>query len=157
MKKAKSNIDEMQEQKLLKFEKNSFWLLFWGLIISIYVQVAMGNGGFQYIGSEAIILIVVSVYFISACIKNGIWDRKLKPDFKTNLLLSLGVGLAVGIFWFVVSYHRYHALAGSLATFAMMFILISVLVFAALSITSGLYKHKKNKIDKETDEDEFGE
>ncbi len=155
--KRKNNIDEMQEQKLLKIESRGFWLAYWGLVAAIFIQTAMGNSGFQYIGGESIILIIISLYTVVDCIRNGIWDRKLKPDFKTNLLLSLAAGLAVGIFWFIVSYHRYHALAGSFATFAMMFIMVSVLVFVALSITSGLYKHKKNKIDKETDEEEFGE
>lgn len=157
MKKSKSNLDEMQEQKLLKIEKNGFWILFWGLAISIYVQLAMGHGGFEYIGGEAVILIAVSVYLLEACIKNGIWDRKLKPNFKTNLILSLAAALFVGIFWFIVSYYRYHALAGSFATFAVMFISVGVLTFAMLSIFSGIYKARKSKLDEKADEEEFEE
>ncbi len=157
MKKSKSNLDEMQEQKLLKIEKYGFWLVFWGLVIDIYVQIAMGNGGFEYIGGEAIVLLIASVYVSAACTKNGIWDRKLKPDFKTNLILSLAAGLVVGIFWFIVSYCRYHALAGSFATFAVMFISVSVLSFAALCITAGFYKRRRNKLEENTDKEEFEE
>ena len=36
--KRKNNLDEMQEQELLKIEHNGCWLAFWGLLISMIVQ-----------------------------------------------------------------------------------------------------------------------
>lgn len=77
--KKKNNLDEMQEQKLLKIEHTGFWLGFWGLAIIIYIQLAMGNSGFAYIGGETVILLLMALYTSVVCIRNGIWDRKLKP------------------------------------------------------------------------------
>ena len=38
----KSNLDEMQEQKLLKIEHNGFWFAFFGLFAAIMIQLALG-------------------------------------------------------------------------------------------------------------------
>ena len=37
MKKTESNLDEMQEQKMLKIEHNGYWLGFWGLLAAILI------------------------------------------------------------------------------------------------------------------------
>ena len=157
MKKNKNNLDEMQEQKLLNFEKNGFWIAFWGLFLGIYIQLAMGNGSIEYIGCEAVVLLIISIYLLVNTIRNGIWDRKLKPNLKTNIIISLVAGLAFGVFWFVVSYSNYHALAGSIATFVLMFISVSVTVFAMLSLLVAAYNREKKKLDEQADEDEENE
>lgn len=150
----KSNLDEMQEQKLLKIEHIGFWLGFFGLAVIIYIQIAMGNSGFAYIGGESIILLIMSLYTIVDCIRNGIWDRKLKPNFKTNFIISVIAGLIVGGFWFVVSYHNYHMLKSSLATFAIMLLSVSALTLTLLTITSAIYKYRKHQLEKQADQEE---
>ena len=154
MKKMKSNLDEMQEQKLLKIEHRGCWLAFWGLFIAIYAQIAMGNSGFEAIGGESIVMLILGAYMLIACIRNGIWDRTLKPNRKTNLTLSLITGLAVGGFWFITSYLNYHKFLGSVATFAIMFISVSLLAFACLSLSSAIYKRKKQHLDEQADKEE---
>lgn len=154
MMKCKNNLDEMQEQKLLKIEHRGFWIIFFGLILSIYIQIAMGNSSFKYIGTESIIILIVSFYFLVDCIRNGIWDRHLKPNLKTNIGISLLTGILVGCFWFVVSYHNYHALVGSIMTFIFMFIFVSIITLSLLIITSSIYKYKKHKLDKKADIEE---
>ena len=37
MKMRKNNLDEQQEQKLLKIKSRGFWLAFWGLLIGLVV------------------------------------------------------------------------------------------------------------------------
>ncbi len=152
--KSKSMLDEMQEQKLLQIEHRCCWLGFFALFIAIYGQQAMGHGSMREVAGEAAVLILMSIYLLVACIRNGIWDRKLRPDLKTNLLLSLGTGAVVGLFWFVVSYTRYHQLVGSIATFFSMMICVTLLVLAALSATSAIYKRRKRKLDQQADRDE---
>lgn len=147
MKHNQSNLDEMQELKLLKIEHTGCWLAFWGLFAAILVQTALGNGGIQNLLGEHILLMILSIYLLVACIKNGIWDRKLKPTFKTNLLISLGTGFGMGIFWGILSYYRYHALIGSLATFAFILFSGSILVLLCLSAASSLCKKRQAKLD----------
>ncbi|MDO4669674.1 MAG: hypothetical protein Q4A63_07630 [Butyricicoccus pullicaecorum] len=150
----KTNLDEMQEQKLLKIEHIGFWLGFWGLAVIIYIQIAMGNNSFAYIGGEVVILSIMSLYVVADCIRNGIWDRKRNPTLKNNLIASLIAGLAAGGFWFVVSYSNYHMLANSFLTFTIVFLSVSVLALAALMITSAIYQHKKHQLDRQSDQEE---
>ena len=152
--KKKNNLDEMQEKKLLKIEHNGFWLAFWGLMASIYAQIAMGNTGFEAVGGECIVLTVISVYLLFGCVRNGIWDRKLKPGFKSNLLVSVTAGAVFGAFWAAVSYHRYHAWQGSLATGAVMFLVIGGVCFLLLCLTTAAYRRRCRKLEAEADLEE---
>lgn len=151
MKKRESNLDEMQELKLLQIEHTGFWMLFWGLAAVIYIQSAMGHNDFRTIGPEALLLIGISIYELVRCIQNGIWDRKLKPDGKTNLMVSLAAGVAVGLFWGIKSYVSYHKLAGSLATFLFMSLLMTGMVLVLLLLSSDLYKKRKQQMDEAED------
>ena len=45
--KRKSNLDEMQEQELLKIEHNGCWLAFWGLLIVMIIQ-SFAFGSFDF-------------------------------------------------------------------------------------------------------------
>ncbi len=154
MKKNKSNLDEMQEMKLLKIEHNGCWLAFWGLVAAIVIQTVMDSGDFRSIAGECFVLIPLSLYISIACIRNGIWDRKLKPNASTNLLVSAVAGGVVGLMWFVTSYRNYHKLAGSVATFVFMFIFVFIPCFAILTVTTGFYKKRKNQMEKQAELDE---
>ena len=152
--KKKSNLDEMQEKKLLNIEHNACWLGFWGLFIAIYVQIAFGNVGLDRLGGEIIVLLIMAVYICVSCVKNGIWDRNLKPNFKTNLAVSAVTGIGFAAFWFVISYRKYHALAGSLATGVFMFVLVGGAVLVLLSLTTAVYRRREQKLEEEADRDE---
>ena len=93
----KSNLDEMQEQALLKIEHNGFWLAFWGLLASMAIQALLGVAFSSLLG-ELIIFMVLCVYAVVSCLRHGLWDRNLKPNLNTNLLVSIVPGLAVGVF-----------------------------------------------------------
>lgn len=154
MKKSKNNLDEMQEQKLLHIEHTGYWIGFWGLFAAVYFQIAIGNAGIECLGGEIAVLGVMSLYLLAGCLKNGIWDRKLQPNLKTNLIVSLVTGLAAGVFWFVVSYRNYHALAGSIATFSVMFVFVGGAVLALLSLFTGIYKRRKCQLDQQAEDEE---
>ena len=81
MKKTENKLDEMQEQRLLHIERNGCWFAFWALLISIFVQMFIfGPGNFKEIAGEWIVFMILAIYLSAACLKNGIWDRRLKPD-----------------------------------------------------------------------------
>ena len=86
----KNNLDEMQEQKLLRLESRGFWLIWWALLAAMAVQLLVyGVEAYHLLLGEWAVFMLSSVYMTAACIKQGLWDRKLKPNFRTNLLLSL--------------------------------------------------------------------
>lgn len=152
MKKMKSNLDELQELKLLKIEHNGCWLAFWGLLAVMIIQIVAGNDSRQNLAGEWIIFMCLAAYLTIGCIRNGIWDRKLKPNFKNNIIASIIAALVMGIIWFFVSYRNYHKLVGSIATGIFMFFSIGILCFLALTFCSMLYKKRLQKLE-DTDED----
>lgn len=142
--KRKNNLDEMQEQKLLKIEHNGMWLAFWGLFITITVQSILDKGNSA---GECIVLMCLCIYTLGACLKNGIWDRKLKANNKTNLIVSIIASILMGGVFFISSYLKYEKLLGSIATGIFIFGSIFVLTFISLTICSTIYKKRVKKIE----------
>ena len=143
----KSNLDEMQEQALLKIEHNGCWLAFWGLLAAMALQMVMRVPGRQMLG-EWIVFMALSLYIVIACLRKGIWDRYLKANWKTNLIVSLLAAVATGILVTLSNPYLsepldYVLVAGLTGGFTF------VLCFAALSVCTKLYRNRRNKLDKE--------
>ena len=143
----KSNLDEMQEQALLKIEHNGCWLAFWGLLAAIALQMVMRVPGRQMLG-EWIVFMALSLYIVIACLRKGIWDRHLKANWKANLIVSLLAAVATGIPVTLSNPYLsepldYVLVAGLTGGFTF------VLCFAALSVCTKLYRNRRNKLDKE--------
>ena len=143
----KSNLDEMQEQALLKIEHNGCWLAFWGLLAAMALQMVMRVPGRQMLG-EWIVFMALSLYIVIACLRKGIWDRHLKANWKTNLIVSLLAAVATGILVTLSNPYLsepldYVLVAGLTGGFTF------VLCFAALSVCAKLYRNRRNKLDKE--------
>lgn len=147
-----SNLDERQEQKLLQIEHNGCWFAFWGLLATLIIQMALGCGLRSILG-EWIIFMALALYLSVACMRNGIWDRKLKPNFKTNMIISTIASLVVGVLWFGISYHNYHKFVGAIATGVFMFVLTGALCMAGLSFSSWLYKKRVEKMEMSEEEE----
>ena len=143
----KNNLDEMQEQALLKIEHNGCWLAFSGLLAAMALQMVMRVPGRQMLG-EWIVFMALSLYIVIACLRKGIWDRHLKANRKTNLIVSLLAAVATGILVTLSNPYLsepldYVLVAGLTGGFTF------VLCFAALSVCTKLYRNRRNKLDKE--------
>lgn len=148
----KNKLDEMQEQKLLKIERNGAWFAFWGLLAAIMIQLIIGKENIlQNIAGEWIIFMSLAVYMGAACIKNGIWDRRLSPNPKTNVIFSLVAGICTGIIIFASTFIKYHKLTGSIAAgiFAALGVFASALI--ALSASAALYKKRVRTLEAAAD------
>lgn len=139
-----SNLDELQEQKLLGIERNGVWFAFWSLLAAILVQSTLDIG--NMIG-EWIVFMALALYLLVACLKKGIWSRTLQANTKTNLVVSSISSTALGVIYFFTSYVKYQKLLGSLATGVIIFVSIWVLTFLALSFTTFLYQKKVAKLE----------
>ena len=143
----KSNLDEMQEQELLKIEHNGCCLAFWGLLAVMAVQMVMRVPGRQMLG-EWIVFMALSLYIAIACLRKGIWDRRFKANRKTNLIVSLLAAVATGILVplsnpYLSEPLDYVLVAGISGGFTFL------LCFAALSISMKLYKKRREKLEQE--------
>ena len=144
----KNNLDEMQEQKLLKLESRGFWLLWWGLLAAMAVQLLVyGVEARRHLLGEWAVFMLSGVYMAAACIKQGLWDRKLKPNFKTNLLMSLVAGAVTGGFMGVYSYRSFGAAEAAFWTVALVGGCTFLLCLLALSLSAAAYKKRRQKLD----------
>ena len=143
-----SNLDEMQEQALLKIEHYGFWLAFWGLLTIMAIQALLGVAFSSLLG-EWIIFMVLCVYALVSCLRHGLWDRNLKPNLKTNLLVSILPGLAVGVFDILLFRANETEPLDYLLIGAIPAIITFVLCFGALTACSALYKKRRWKLDQE--------
>ena len=144
----KSNLDEMQEQALLKIEHYGFWLAFWGLLTIMAIQALLGVAFSSLLG-EWIIFMVLCVYAVVSCLRHGLWDRNLKPNLKTNLLVSILPGLAVGVFDMLLFRENETEPLDYLLIGAVPAIITFVLCFGVLPVCTALYKKRRQKLDQE--------
>lgn len=153
----KNNLDERQEQKLLQIEHNGCWMAFWMLVVSLFVQqMVFGIGEWKYVAGEWIVFMCLALYLSIGCIKNGIWDRRLLPDKKTNLIVSIVAAVVFGVVFAAINYVSFHSAQTAGWTWVIVTIFLFVAIFAALSFCTALFKKRVSAMEKnyEKDEDE---
>lgn len=156
MKRIKNNLDEMQEQSLLKIESHGMWMAYYGLVALILVQAFFGGEqAVHCIAGECILLFILSVYVCAACLRKGIWSRGLKATPKTNAVVSIISGLIVGVFWGVRSYLSYRKIVGSVAVCVCCTVLTFAVTFALMTVCVAAYKKKKQSLECETGPDDI--
>lgn len=148
MKKSENLLDEMQEQKLLHMEHNMAWIAFWGLLAAMVIQLFLfGPTRLETVAGEWVVFMVITAYLLVNCVRNGIWDRKLKPDHKTNFLASLIGGGAV----FALTLLFVHRNTGNwriaLIAAGVLGLITLALCFSALTLTVKLYKKRLTELE----------
>ena len=141
----------MQEQKLLKIEHNGMLLAFVALLAAIVIQTIIDIGSFRYIVGEWIVFMVLCIYMLASCLKNGIWDRRLKPNLKTNLLCSLLGGVTIFVVMFLAFYFFTDTLSTALLVACITGIITFALTIIALSAASAAYKKRVANIESNLD------
>lgn len=155
MKQIKNNLDERQEQVLLKIEHNACWLAYTGLLAAIFIQSIVLDTGFEAIIGEWIVFIALCLYLVIACIRNGIWDRRLKPDNKTNLYISAGAGTFMTIVVALMVYFRFNEKPGfCLLAGLITGVSIAVMIYVALAVSAYFYRKKQAQLEKEMEDQE---
>ncbi|GJN64365.1 DUF6773 family protein [Faecalibacterium gallinarum] len=143
-----NQLDEMQEQTLRKIESRSFWLLWWGLLALIAFQGFIGISPNAILG-ELLLHLLVSLYMVTECIRNGIWDRHFRPTLAANLAGALIGGGAVAVLTFLRNSYWPGALIAGAFT--------GLLVFFALQVTVGMYKKRHQQLENTEEENHESE
>ena len=143
----------MQERKLLEIEHVGFWMAYWGLFIVMLVQSFIHPGDFRYFGGELIIFMGMCVYIGFRSAINGIWDRHLKMDSKTNLLLSLVAAIFVGLYNGFRSMTVFNDMFTAIMAGVISLLVTFSMIFIALSVSAGFTKKRFEKLEG-CDEDE---
>lgn len=138
-------LDEMQEQKLCKLESRGFWILWWGLLAAILVQKLSGAPVSQIVG-EWILFMIACLYGLVGCLRNGIWDRHIKPTLGANILGALIAAAIVFVFTLLQNNYWPGALFSSAFTF--------LLCLAVLELIAGFYRKRREQLEHPSEEDD---
>ncbi len=153
MKKNRNYLDERQEQTLLQIEHNGCWLAFWGLAAALVVQRFFFDYDFRNLAGEYIVFVALALYIAVSCLRQGIWDRRLKPDTSSNLIVSLTAAFITGILGFVRTVKSFpDKIAGSLASGIVYAVITFTVCLAVLQFSAGLFRKKQAKLEEEPQE-----
>ena len=154
MKRVDNLLDEMQEQKLLGIEHNMAWLAFWGLLTAMVIQMFwFGLGRMETLLGEWIVFMLMAGYLTVCCVKNGIWDRKMKPDKQTNFLVSLIGGGAVFAATAVFVWKNTGNGTTALAAAAVLGLITLALCYGAMALAMKLYKNRVSQMEAQADKE----
>lgn len=151
----KNNLDEMQEQKLLHIEGSCFWILYVMLLVSVIGQTLFLEAGPREVLPELICFLSISAVMVIRCVKNGIWDRRFKPDCKTNLLFSIVGGVIVCLLQpvsYLVNPDRWYSVEGMVFTMVFTGVITFVMTFVLLSISAGATRRRREELEQEEEE-----
>ncbi len=153
MKRKVNQLDEMQEQELLKIEHNACWIAFFGLAAAIIGQhLLIPEESAAPIG-ETVILLVMCVYMAAACARKGIWDRRLANNARTNIAMSLLAGVVSFLLMFLRVHHYFpDKPVGSLAAGAAGGIGCFFLCLIVISLLGKETKKRQAELEKEPEE-----
>ena len=151
-KRTPSQLDEMQQAKLLKINSNGMNLCYIGLLAAILIQWLVKRD-FSAIMGEVIVFYLLVFYITGASIYEGLWSSKVKPSIRSNLLISLIPAAAVGVL--VVLRNALSADASTVLSAPVILLLMGIayaLCMAVLSALLCLYNRRRSALDEQENE-----
>ncbi|MBO4471281.1 MAG: hypothetical protein J5841_05965 [Clostridia bacterium] len=142
----KNNLDEMQEQKMLKLEECGFWILFFALAAAILVQLLMG-GTIRQIAGEAIVLLIGSAFYAFSSLRNGLWTRNAVPTRKGNVSAAIIAALLVGVLNMVKLLKKPDAGTNDILIAAAFVAAAFVICYIVLELFRFVYQNRRAKLD----------
>lgn len=140
---SENMLDEMQEQRQLRIESRGCWLAYIGLLAAMIVQGVL-HCPLSSMAGEWVVFMLLCAYLLVQEIRYGLWDRHLKANVWTNLLISLLAGVTVAIYGFFAWEYWTVWAAALTGTFT------ALLCFGALQLGVWLWKRRRRKLDQET-------
>lgn len=147
------NLDEMQKQTLLKIESRGFWVL-WVLLAALIIESLLGFAP-REMAAEFFIFMLGCAYSVLSDLRAGIWDRHLKANTKTNVVVSVVGGVAV----FVWGLIKFAALGAGTAVLQAVIMggCTWVLCFALLQLSMKAYKKRHAELENPKEDDDENE
>jgi hypothetical protein len=148
-----NKIDEREKMEMYKIEHYAFWLLYWGILISILVQMIFFDANFKSIAGEWIVFVLCSLSVSIAYAKGGHYDYFTKPGIKSSLIYSLIATLIYDVLMGSYLYlnNHYYNTVGLLFTMLFQTIFIFSVILVTLLLVGNYVKKKRKKLENEYD------
>ena len=152
---TKSKLDEMQEQKLARIERNISHMAIFGLLALFLIELFLFGYDWKIVGGEFVLLMILCFYDIIASLRAGVWSRNIAPTRRNNVLAALAAGLIVFAFFLfmTVRWWDLYPLAGVIAA-AISSVATIMLTYFLLWASLREYERRQEQLDQEADEEE---
>lgn len=135
-------------------ESKGFWLAFFGLFAAILVQIFLYGSEFaDHTTGEFIVFLVMAIYLIGGCLKNGIWDRHLQATPAVNIGCSFLAAALAGLFNAIMSYRNYHSVGGAVAVFIVYFFMVGIILSVTLCVCTAFYQRRRKQLEEENEDE----
>lgn len=129
-KKSRNLVDitltQEQERELLKIQAAGCKIAFFGLFLVMIIQMLLDNHSWKSLIGEALVFFSLSFFIIMSCLKKEIWNKRAKPNLKTNVIISFIISSAAGLIFFFTglkySIDKYTALTNAAVIFSVCFV-----------------------------------
>ena len=150
---GKNQLDEMQEHTMLTIESRGFWLV-WSLLLVVLLGEGLLGFTMREMAGTWVVFMIGCVYIVAACLRAGLWSRRIKNNTGTNVLFSLACAAVIGVFVFVRMSAFDMPLAIHLVCAAIAAGFTFVLALAALLLCGAAYNKRHEELEKEADKEE---
>ncbi|MCL2426817.1 MAG: hypothetical protein FWD05_10840 [Oscillospiraceae bacterium] len=153
----KNYLDEREKTESRRITSIAYWIAFWGLVISIMVQLFAFEFNFANIAGEFIVLLVCALYVAVRHARRGIDDNSfIKYSIKTYLIISLAISFLINIPAFLIWYVRHEMLLSDSLLYFAIGIAVSFVLAFGLTVTFGsLTKKRRKKLDEKYSNDDI--
>ena len=138
---------------MLTIESRGFWLV-WSLLLAVLLGEGMLGFTMREMAGTWVVFMIGCVYIIAACLRAGLWSRRIKNAAGTNVLFSLVGAAVIGVFIFVRMSAFDVPLAIHLACAAIAAGFTFALTLAALLLCGAAYNKRHEELEKEADKEE---
>ena len=138
---------------MLTIESRGFWLV-WSLLLAVLLGEGMLGFTMREMAGTWAVFMIGCVYIIAACLRAGLWSRRIKNAAGTNVLFSLVGAAVIGVFIFVRMSAFDVPLAIHLACAAIAAGFTFALALAALLLCGAAYNKRHEELEKEADKEE---
>ena len=150
---GKNQLDEMQERTMLTIESRGFWLVWSLLLVVLLGEGVLGFTMREMAGTWAVFMIGC-VYIVAACLRAGLWSRRIKNTTGTNVLLSLVGAAVIGIFTFIKMSAFDMPVGIQLVCSAIVAGFTFALALGALLLCGAAYNKRHEQLENEFDKEE---
>ena len=151
MKMYRTNLDEQQEQKLLRIESRGFWMAYWGIMIVLFINMIFVDNPIAIYSLWALFMLLSIIVGVS-CINEGIWDRRLDMSKKTTVLLSFAGALVFAAVGIIFLLQRRDLTYKTFIGFALLVLILFLFLYVGLRVIARMVVKQQNKLNAEPDD-----
>jgi len=147
MKLFRKVVDERQEREMMGIERIGFWIMYFGLVAALLVQLLVLDFDIAHLSGKLTMLLIGTAWLVVGYYRKGLWDYFFNPGIKSYTFTGVIAGILNGIMLFFFYYFRLNlSLAESLRSSAIWFLAMFIVTFLLTALHGTVIKRRRMKL-----------